>query len=70
MTKADIEKSLHQLFVLIFRFRFQYKHFHYDVNVTKVTFGDIYEQWSDEHFLTVSDSTLYSLNSSILSLSK
>ena len=30
----------------------------YDVNVAKVTFEDIYERWSSEHFPTVSDSNV------------
>lgn len=30
----------------------------YDINVAKVTFEDIYERWSDEHFPTVSDSNV------------
>ena len=30
----------------------------YDVNVAKVTFADVYERWSDEHFPTVSDSNV------------
>lgn len=30
----------------------------YDVNAAKVTFEDVYERWSDEHFPTVSDSNV------------
>lgn len=30
----------------------------YDVNAAKVTFDDVYERWSDEHFPTVSDSNV------------
>ena len=30
----------------------------YDVNVAKITFEDVYERWSDEHFPTVSDSNV------------
>lgn len=30
----------------------------YDVNVAKVTFSDVYERWSDEHFPTVSESNV------------
>lgn len=30
----------------------------YDVNAAKVTFEDIYERWSDEHFPTVSTSNV------------
>ena len=28
----------------------------YDVNAAKVTFADVYERWSDEHFPNVSES--------------
>ncbi len=30
----------------------------YDVNATKVTFEDVYERWSSEHFPTISDSNI------------
>ena len=30
----------------------------YDVNVNKITFEDVYERWSSEHFPTVSDSNV------------
>ncbi len=30
----------------------------YDVNAANVTFGDVYERWSDEHFPTVSQSNV------------
>lgn len=30
----------------------------YDVNAAKVTFEDVYERWSDEHFPTISDSNI------------
>ena len=30
----------------------------YDVNAAKITFEDVYERWSDEHFPTVSDSNV------------
>lgn len=30
----------------------------YDVNAAKVTFSDVYERWSDEHFPTVSESNV------------
>ena len=30
----------------------------YDVNAAKVTFKDIYERWSDEHYPTVSESNV------------
>ena len=30
----------------------------YDVDAAKVTFEDVYERWSDEHFPTVSDSNV------------
>ena len=30
----------------------------YDINTNKITFEDVYERWSSEHFPTVSDSNV------------